>query len=118
MRWIPARRSGSPCFPLGSHVVSGPRLLWWSTHDARVNLAVAQRAMFEAQRLEFCLESLVLACLASVVLLLEDTLTRSYARREVTATLITVDVELAYHRVTITLRTLHLLTGPVRRRMP
>ena len=74
--------------------------------------------MFEAQRLEFCLESLVLACLASVVLLLEDTLTRSYARREVTATLITVYVELAYHRVTITLRTLHLLTRPVRRRMP
>ena len=84
-----------------------------SAHDARVNRPVAQGAMLETERLEFLLESLVLACLAGVVLLGKDTLARGYARREVTAAFVTVDVELGDHCVAVTLRALHLLAGPV-----
>ncbi len=59
----------------------------------------------------------MLACLASVVLLGKDALARSYAWGEVTATFSAVDVEFAYHGVTVALRTLHLLAGPVGRWM-
>ena len=74
--------------------------------------------MLETERLEFLLESLMLASLASVVLLGKDALTRGYACREVTAAFATIDVELSDHCATVTLRALHCLAGPVGGWMP
>ena len=107
--------------PLLHPLVVGPvrrRSLLSSAHDAWVNLAVAQSAMLKTKCLEFSLESFMLAGLTSVVFLGKDALTRRYARGEMTSTLVTVYVELAYHSVAVTLRTLHLLIGPISGWMP
>ena len=89
-----------------------------ASHDSLLELTVAQRAVLETQSLELCLQGLVLASLTGVVLLLQDALARSDARREVTAALAAVYVEFGYHRVAVTLRTLHLLAGLILRRVP
>ena len=59
----------------------------------------------------------MLADLASVVLLSQDTLARGYAWREVTATLPTIDIELRNEGLAVGLRALELLLLLVGRRM-
>ena len=105
----------------GRRHVGGPLLFGCprgTSHDPLLELTVAKRAVLEAQCLKLCLKCFVLASLASVVLLLQDALARSDARREVTATLATVYVKLSDHGVAVALRTLHLLAGLVHGRMP
>ena len=70
---------------------------------------MTKRAMAEFECPEGRLKSLMLAYLAGVVLLGEDTLTRGDTGREVTTALTTVDVKLCDHSLTVRLRALELL---------
>ena len=60
----------------------------------------------------------MLADLACVVLLGQDTLARGDTRREVTTTLPTIDIELRDEGLAVGLRTFELLLLLVSRRMP
>ena len=62
---------------------------------------MAKRAVFKLEVEKFAFESLVLAGLASVVLLREDALAASDARREVAATLSAVDIILCNARLAV-----------------
>ena len=65
--------------------------LTW-THLGDVDLTMTECAMLEAQLVQLREQSLMLADLASVVVLQEDTLTRGDTGREVTTTFAAVDV--------------------------
>jgi len=81
-----------------------------------VDLAMTEGAVFETQLVQLREKSLVLACLTSVVVLQEDTLSRSNAGGEVTATVATVDVVVINLRIAAALRTVELLFRHVNRR--
>ena len=79
---------------------------------------MAQRAVAKLESPQGRLQGLVLASLASVVLLGKDALARGYAAREVTAALAARDIILGDERLAARLWTLELSLLRVGRRMP
>ena len=85
--------------------------------ELRVNPSVAEGAVAELEGAQSRIKGLMLADLASVVLLSQDTLARCYAWREVTATFPTIDIELRNEGLAVRLRALEFLLLLVGRRM-
>ena len=85
--------------------------------ELRVNPSVAEGAVAQLEGAQSRIKGLMLADLASVVLLGQDTLARGDARREVTSTLPTIDIELRNKGLAVRLGALELLLLLIGRRM-
>ena len=85
--------------------------------ELRVNPSVAEGAVAQLEGAQSRIKGLMLADLASVVLLGQDTLARGDARREVTTTLSTIDIKLRNKGLAVRLGALELLLLLIGRRM-
>jgi hypothetical protein len=82
-----------------------------------LKFAMTQSAMAQLETRQSLVQCLVLAYLASVVILGQDALTRGYARREVTAALSATRIIVRNDCIAVRLWTLDLILVRVYRRM-
>ena len=85
--------------------------------ELRVNPSVAEGAVAQLEGAQSRIKGLMLADLASIVLLGQDTLARGDTGREVTTTLPTIDIELRNKGLAVRLGALELLLLLIGRRM-